>query len=367
MLSVHVRTDPRDPANTNHVPAWLTELRNGLRSVGHALEASGKRDERLAFRPLADRVETDVLALDGPERARGLAWFLAADGSLDERLALQLPPRRTTVRWDARPFVSPLVDVAERGRSTGIILVGLDAVRLMSWELGLVEEPDRSVLELELGDWRRYGAYAAANPARGQQTATHVESFERRVEAWRERFLRAAASHLAGRLRELGWERWLLVAEPRLHTGVREALPDALRERLVGVAEANLLGASPAEVAEQCERVLERLGRARIEALAGAAVGAAAAGGRGATGLAETLDALVQHRVEHVVLDPHHPFDPAAIGPQAAAVLGMLPADLVAERAVELAIGSGAEVSALDATPGTLLARAGGIAAMLRH
>ena len=33
VLSLYVRTDPRDPANTVAVPGWLVELRNSLREV----------------------------------------------------------------------------------------------------------------------------------------------------------------------------------------------------------------------------------------------------------------------------------------------------------------------------------------------
>jgi hypothetical protein len=36
VLSVHVRTDPRDPVNTAATPKWLVELRNGLRQVAAA-------------------------------------------------------------------------------------------------------------------------------------------------------------------------------------------------------------------------------------------------------------------------------------------------------------------------------------------
>ena len=32
VLSVYARTDPRDPANTNHVPGWLIAARKHLRS-----------------------------------------------------------------------------------------------------------------------------------------------------------------------------------------------------------------------------------------------------------------------------------------------------------------------------------------------
>jgi hypothetical protein len=123
VLSVYVRTDPRDPANTAAVPGWLVELRNGLREVGRAVEQDEPRNERLALRELRERVEREVLALEPAGRGRGLAWFLTADGGLDQRFTLQLPPTSTLARWDDLPFVSPLVEVADRGRPAGLVLV----------------------------------------------------------------------------------------------------------------------------------------------------------------------------------------------------------------------------------------------------
>ena len=93
VLSVHLRTDPRDPANTAYAPGWLVALRNGLRDVSQVVEEQGPREERLALRELRARVEGDVLALNAGARGRGLSWFVTADGSLDERVTLQLPPR----------------------------------------------------------------------------------------------------------------------------------------------------------------------------------------------------------------------------------------------------------------------------------
>jgi hypothetical protein len=76
VLSVHVRTDPRDPANTAATPKWLVELRNNLREVADAANAGESRSERLARRELYARVERAVLELHPRERARGLAWFI---------------------------------------------------------------------------------------------------------------------------------------------------------------------------------------------------------------------------------------------------------------------------------------------------
>lgn len=52
VLGVHLRTDPRDPANTAVTPKWLVELRNGLREVDNAADEGESRGERLARREL---------------------------------------------------------------------------------------------------------------------------------------------------------------------------------------------------------------------------------------------------------------------------------------------------------------------------
>ncbi len=66
---------------------------------------------------------------------------------------------------------------------------GTQTVRLLDWSQGAVQEPDDSTNEPQLGDWREYRAYAAANPARGQQTASHRKHYERRVEDRGRKFL----------------------------------------------------------------------------------------------------------------------------------------------------------------------------------
>ena len=167
VLSVYVRTDPRDPANTAAVPGWLVELRNSLREVSREADERESRERRMAIRELRERVERDVLALDPARRGRGLAWFRTADGSFDHRFTLQLPPLRTLARWDDRPYISPLAEVAGRGRATGLALVSAEAVRLLQWQDGRVTEPARSLYEIEPGQWRDYDAYAgypAAQP-----------------------------------------------------------------------------------------------------------------------------------------------------------------------------------------------------------
>jgi hypothetical protein len=180
VLSVHLRTDPRDPSNGGHRLGWLVALRNGLRDASQVVEEQGPRENRLALREL--RASWRTTARARPRGARpGLSWFLTADGSLDERVVLQLPPREHVVRWDGRPFVSPLVDVADRGRPAGLVLITAEAIRLPRWEGGRVEEPERSLYELEPGEWRDYSAYTMTNPSRAA-AGLHVATFAQRVE-----------------------------------------------------------------------------------------------------------------------------------------------------------------------------------------
>src|ERR1700761_302740 len=75
VISVHARTDPRDPVNTGSSPAWLIELRNGLRATSERLEAGDDRDARLAFRVARERIEQELVGLSPHERARSVSWF----------------------------------------------------------------------------------------------------------------------------------------------------------------------------------------------------------------------------------------------------------------------------------------------------
>jgi len=364
LLSVYARTDPRDPSNTGHSPAWEIALRNGLSAVSDELEAGDDRELRLAFRDLRERVEEQVLALDPAERGRSVAWFVGVDGEPDRRLSLQLPLRSDQVVWDRRPFVSPLVDIADRGAATGIVLVGLERVRLLNIEQGEVTEPDASEYEIALGDWRRYGGSAGGSPERGARTTGHRERLEARVGEQRARLFDAAARATAGRLDDLGWERVALVGQHQVAGEFREAAPGALTDRIVSVLDANLGGEDASVVAETLEPHLDAQWRARAAALAQDAAERAAAGGAAALGPDETLATLVAGRASHLVLDPAADLS-AAASDQVVEALGG-PASLLAERAVEAAVASDAEVTALAAEDSPALAQAGGMLALLR-
>jgi hypothetical protein len=364
VLSVYVRTDPRDPANTAAVPGWLVELRNSLREVGREVEERESRERRMAVRDLRERVEREVLALAPAERGRGLAWFRTADGSFDHRVTLQLPPLATLARWDDRPYVSPLAEVAGRGRPTGLVLVSAEAVRLLHWQDGRVTEPTRSLYEIEPGQWRDYDAYAGY-PGRSP-AGLHVAEFDQRVREWRQRFLRATAQAVGAQVADLGWQRILLVGQPRVTGPFLQHLPERASGQIVATVDANLIWEDHAAVAERLDEALRDTSLEQARALADETTRRAYAGGDAAIGWPEVADSLVRHRVGHLIVGAGAVPDPAVLGPQTQAALGWPSPQMLVERAVEQAVISGAEVTVLPAgTPE--LVRAGGAAAILRY
>ena len=364
VLSLYVRTDPRDPANTAAVPGWLIELRNSLRMVGREADERESREQRMAARELRERVERDVLALEPAGRGRGLAWFRTADGSVDHRFTLQLPPLRTLARWDDRPYVSPLAEIAEHGRPAGAVLLSAEAVRLLHWQDGRVTEPARSLYEIEPGEWRDYDAYVGY-PGRSP-AGLHAAESDQRVSEWRQRFLRATAQAVGAQVTSLGWHRVLLAGEPRVTGPFRQQLPGPASAQVAATVDANLIWEDHAAVAERLDDALRDAGLQQARALAGETIRRAYAGGEAAIGWPEVAGSLVQHRVGHLIVSLDAALDPAVLDPHTQAALGWPSPRMLVERAVEQAVISGAEVTVLPADTPELV-RAGGAAATLRY
>jgi hypothetical protein len=363
VISVHARTDPRDPANTSSTPAWLINLRNGLRAVSERLEAGDDRENRLAFRTMRTQIEDELVDLSPGARARSVSWILDSEGD-SERFSLQLPLRSDKVVADAKPFVSPMVDVADRGGRTGVVLVGSDLVRLLQIEQGEATEPENPSYELELGDWRPFGGTAGGSPSRGLLATSHEERYRARVQAQRDQLYETAATETAKRLDALGWERIALLSEGQVASRFRAALPAEFSERVVAEADVNIARAEPTVIAEAVEPLIEQAWHERTTALIELAHRRARLGGAATIGAQETFRALAEGRVDHLVIDPDHDFTSAA-GMIPPSIRG--PSELLGERAVETAIGTSAGVTAFSTTASQALLDAGGMAALLRY
>lgn len=360
-LSVYLDTDPRDPANTRAAPAWSAALTGGLNEIGEQLEAGEDRDARLAFRDVHERMLAQAGELAPAELGRGVAWFVALDGSTEERFASRLRVAHHLVRLDARPFVSPLVDLADRGQPAGIVLVGQERVRVLEWSHGWIDEADDHELEIDQSDWRPHRGTAGSG--RNRQTVTHTEHVAAREEAHRDRFLATAAHAVSERIDRAGWERVVLLGADGLAPRFHLELAAPARERVQLDLDLNLLALPASEIAQRVEPHLEALHLHRSLALADRL---RSAGSDGASGPPAVLGALAERRVEHLLLDPFHTPDTTSLPALAQDVLDGADDRHVCERAVEAALRSDARVTTLSVHDSPALASADGMLASLR-
>ncbi len=141
---------------------------------------------------------------------------------------------------------------------------------------------------------------------------SHEEQYRARVEAQRDRMFAHAATETSARLEALGWERIVLVAESQMSSRFREAMPPKMRERVIAEADLNLVGKEPTMIADAVEPLIEDAWRRRTQSLATVAYDRARSGSAATLGAQETLGALAEGRVAHLLIDPDHDFSAVA-------------------------------------------------------
>jgi len=363
VLSVFCRTDPRDPANVSDTPGWLVALRNGLRDA--AATVDGDHEATEAIRRLSKQAEDRLTHASAHDRGRSVALFLSADGTVDIFHTFQIPLRDDFVVFEGGAVIWPAMDLLDRGQRTGLILLSQDQIRLLDWEDGVVKDLESSVYNLELGDWRQYRG--AGGSGRTQHSATHIESYEDRVHAWRSRFIKDAAKAIAESTKDLELERLVVGADRDLGKEFMEALPQELRDRVVCAVPINLIEATAPDVADHLDEHLRQAWRDQVNGFADHALERIQAGDRGAGGLDQVVAALIEGRVDRVIMDPFYEFDDGNLSDGVREALTEAGEETGREAAVELALRTGAHVSSASVEEVPALAEADGVLALLRY
>lgn len=373
VVTVYLRFDPADRGS-----GWRTELRNGVAGVVEA-SAALDHDGRSAVRATADRIVARFDDRDRRGLPRGEVGFVEVSrGRGEERWwATRVPPPASGAALGERPMIAPLFSLIESGEARGVALVSAERVRLLEWALEGTEELESWELAIFSRDWRERKARATADPARTQGvSASGHDQFSDRLNDNRHRFLgecRGLASQ-AGTVR--GWPE-ILAFGPAPHLtsfceGTGHAGPPIVR-----AGEGDLVSIPLGQVERQIADAVERIARDRSRVLAERVVEEAGAHARGALGVRETLTALGEGRVDHLVLDVRHlAFEPVRGGPIAsdsggpgkngAPREGAEP-ELDPELLIQRALQSGAAVSTVSGEPAALLANGHGVAALLRY
>jgi len=365
VLSVFCRTDPREPSNKGESPAWAIALRNGLKAV--AAEAGEGREAAEQVERLSKEAERRLAGTSAVERGRSVALFLSADGSLDSLITFQIPFRRDHVAFDSGAVVWPMIDVIDRGLRTGLVLLSHDHIRLLEWRDGTARDLEESSWDLELGDWKEYRGTVRPNPQRGRQSISNLSAYGDRVEEWRQRFVKAAAKAVAESARELEFERLVIAADGDGGEEFIGALPDGTAGLVRANVPLNLIDLTAAEAAAQLDPHLRDAWRGRIAAIGDDAAARVQASDRAAAGADETLLALAEGRVEHLLLDPYLEIDQAELSEGARRAVTEAGEATVPEALVELAIRTDARVSSASVEEVPALEVGDGVLSLLRY
>jgi hypothetical protein len=358
VLSVTIGIEPG--AVSGGKPAWEIALENDLAQLRHEGmlgPASRKRLEKTTAR-LAD-------LLDPASAGKGRALYVALESGKAHQVTLQraLP---TGARVGPVAHVLPLLETLSEGERAGFVMASKDSIALLESELERVSEVERIELEPWIGDWwPEMKGPSRANPMRGQHVVSQRDRYSRRLaEAYRHTLDDACAA-LGALARERRWTRAVLAGDPRTIDALDGVLRDAgLTTTTIG---ANLEGLRTDEAIARLEAALETLAAETSLERIRTTQEEAAAGAKGACGLAGVLAALNEARVASLLIDPRRTYpglaEPGEIlrapeGNEGAVDL----TDLIVSRA----LSTGADVVPVHGDAAELLGECGGIAAQLR-
>jgi hypothetical protein len=299
VLSIYLDADPAE--QSTRATTWEVALRRDLDALVARLKEEGPRERWIAVRDALAGLERELADLASPRGpGRGRVMFIGVGSGDVWQWASQVGVRPAVV-FEDRPYVSPLITLFERGAPAGVVMAHRDGLRVVEIRFG----EGKDVMSLDFStdeeEWREMKGPAGANPAMAQQTAPQRDRFERRLDEHRGRFLVDAAARVADIARQRNWTVMVITGDPRHTAAVEAALPAEDTPELLR-RDALLEPLPAADVVTAVEDAVEEASVARRAHLVTRAMGAAAAGGRGAVGTRDVVKALNEGRVATLLI-----------------------------------------------------------------
>jgi len=232
------------------------------------------------------RIEAYVRGGFDRSAVRGLAFFACAASDLWEVIELPMSVRSQLVINHA-PAVGQLESVVQEHEPIGVLLADRQRARLLVFALGQLMDHTELIDELPR-DVDSRGERERGTPA------AHVEELAHQ-------HLRHAAKAAFDLWQSHGFHHLVIGAPDAIATDLERALHPYLRERLCGRVKV-AVGAGDAEVMAAAEAAEAEVERRREATVVARLREAAATRRRGVGGLAGTLTALAEHRVERLVV-----------------------------------------------------------------
>lgn len=280
VLSVYLDVDQSRASNLNR--HYVANLKDMLRACEQRL-GNGRRTE---FRSGAERVLGHVSEYSA--RARSLVIF-SGDSDFFWQRELCVP-FESTVRWDERPYVRPLVEAMDEYERYCVALVDRERARLFTAYLGEIEEH----LDILSPEKRKYFKGTSKDTTMSQP---NLQRKEEEHALWHLKEVAGALDKLAERQK---FDRLILAGPHELANELRGILPRRLQALVVrdmplpfDSSEQNVLRATM-RVEEEVERDVEK---ELVERL----ITAGSKDSQAVLGLEPTLDALRLGRILKLV------------------------------------------------------------------
>jgi peptide chain release factor subunit 1 len=257
-----------DPADRKSIPADVDSLLHQVRPLSKDQDLP--HEVRMSLRQDIERIEE--LVKDELPIERAAAIFACSGGGLFEVVAL---PRAVgnRIRVDAIPWVRPMLAVFEEYER--MIAVVLDRQGARLWEVYLGEERDAG--RVKGPELRRRGA-----AGRRANSPQHHEDKADRLE-------RQFFKDLVHALEHLSYDVLVFGGHEQELAHLVEMLPQPMSERTIGTFAIDPSTATPAEVRDRAQAILDDHDRERQRGLVDEVAEAVAAGGRGTLGLEHCL------------------------------------------------------------------------------
>ncbi|HZO59426.1 MAG TPA: Vms1/Ankzf1 family peptidyl-tRNA hydrolase [Solirubrobacterales bacterium] len=283
VLSLYLNLDPSEFPTPK---ARKTELESLLDVVERAARDDNlTHDQKVELKRDIERVRTWFTSDFDASGTRGAAVFVASGIDLFEvhRLARPIP---SEVTIDDSPFIEPLAGMPG-GDGYSVLLVNRQLARILAGG----RDGMREVVSLvdDVHRWHDQGGWSQARYQRGIQKETK-DHLKHAGEELFKLFKRGAAQRL------------IIGCPDEIRGDVEHHLHSYLRERIAGRLEIDVK-ASPAAVAREAATIIDRDERERERDWLDRLQSGLGRGDRAVAGLAGTLEALNEQRVEALLVD----------------------------------------------------------------
>jgi peptide chain release factor subunit 1 len=334
VLSLYLNLDPSEFPTPKHRSTELESLLDtaeaGLRedSLNHAQKDELKRD--------LERVRTYFKEEFDASGTRGLVVFAASGAGLFEVIKLSIPVS-SEVAIDDSPFIEPLT-AAPGEDGYCVLLIDRQIARILVGGASDMREVSNIVDDVHR--WHDQGGWSQARYQRGivKETRDHIKH---------------AADELFKRFQRGEVQRLIIGTHDEMKGEIENTLHSYLRDRIAGWIDIDVKS-SPADVAKEAAGVIEADERKRERHWLDRLKSELGRKQRGAAGLADTLGALNERRVEALLVQAR--FRAKGYATTASDFLSIEPGESptgapleeredVIEPAVESALGQSAEIA----------------------